>query len=69
MSEWRPQMFKNIDHVFQNIRWHREYSNDLEDDEIVPFNAFREKMDSYWWVGESRWRSRKQIMIMSAQFE
>ena len=43
------------------------YPNDLEKDEIVPFNAKRDAMSPYWWVpntedyGISRWRSRRQL--------
>ena len=53
-------------HESQNKYWHKIYSNDLEKDEIVPFNATRDDLGRYWWIpnhthgGESLWRSKKQ---------
>ena len=60
-KEWRPTRFVNELHVRQNIFWHTKYSDDLERGEIVPLNADRDELSPYWWVDESRWRSRKQL--------
>ena len=65
----RPKRFENEEHVFQNVFWHTEYKDDLERCEIVPFNACRDSYSQYWWVGESRWRSKKQIEKMFNEFE
>ena len=57
-------------HEEENKMWHARYPDDLEDAEVVPFNASRDC--SYWWVptedgrGKSRWRSKKQLRAMNA---
>ena len=59
-------------HKNQNKIWHALYPEDLEHEEIVPLNAFRDEQSSYWWVpnsnndGHSRWRSKKQLQQMHA---
>lgn len=66
--EWRPRRFLNELHVKQNIYWHLKYKNDLERCEIVPFNAQRDELSPYWWMQESRWRSRKQLKILDEHY-
>lgn len=67
--------FVNISHELQNQYWHREYPDDLEHGEIVPFNAQRDYMSNYWWIqndhnqGESRWRSIRQRQAMKRYIE
>lgn len=59
-------------HVCQNRFWHNSYPEDLEENEIVPFNAQRDALSPYWWIpnidshGKSRWRSRRQLKNMTA---
>lgn len=67
--EWRPRRFVNESHVRQNIFWHTNYSDDLERGEIVPLNAKRDELSPYWWVQQSRWRSRKQLKLLDEQLE
>lgn len=65
-------MFVSELHKNQNKIWHALYPEDLEHEEIVPLNAFRDEQSSYWWVpnsnndGHSRWRSKKQLQQMHA---
>ena len=63
-------MYVCKDHKIQNIAWHKLYPEDLDEHEVVPFNAFRDSLSPYWWIpninnsGFSRWRSEKQKIKM-----